>query len=255
MPIAGSAWHDYVTRFHRERPAITEALLAHTRRGDVGSPYDWLVRGVTHAENATWVDLGCGSAPIHPRQRAARYVGVDVSAAELAVAASVGRSALVRATATGLPLAAETADVVSAAMSLMLLDPTARAMAEIARVAKPGAVLAVIVPTGWPVAVRDARGLLTMTTALRDIPSAGGVVELRLPRLMRAAGFDVLDNRALRFSYRLADEHDVRLLIESLHLPNVSTRRMDAAVTALARRAGPGADFPVPIRRLLARRR
>lgn len=254
-PTASDRWRDYLHRFHADRPAITESLLAGSTACGLGSPYDWLVSGVGRmVDDTVCLDVGCGSAPMHPRLPTGRFVGVDVARAELHAATALGRRPVLQASATALPLGDDSVDVLVASMSLMVMEPVEQAVAEMARVARPGAPVGIILPTGWPVRPRDAVLVLALAASLRGLPSPGQVIDLRLPRLLRAAGFAVVANQARRFAWSLADERDAAVLVDSLYLPGYPPSRTAAAVAALTRLAGPGVQFPVPIRRVLARR-
>jgi SAM-dependent methyltransferase len=99
------------------------------------------------------VDLGCSSglllADLHAARPDATLIGVDLVAAGLERARAVVPSAtLVLADATDLPFGDATVDVLSAANVLEHVADDGAALAEIARVLRPGGRTALVVPLG-----------------------------------------------------------------------------------------------------------
>ena len=98
---------------------------------------------------ANVVDVACGTGIVTVRmaRRGYRVIGVDRSPSMLSVAAARLPGRLVRSDATSLPLAAGSADAVTMVWLLQLLtmDESARALAEAARILRPGGVLATTV--------------------------------------------------------------------------------------------------------------
>lgn len=86
---------------------------------------------------AVAVDIACGGGLMAPHLRGYRHIGIDLSQASLRVARDHGVQA-VRATAAALPLPDEVADVVVAGEIFEHVEDVAGAVAEIARVLKPG---------------------------------------------------------------------------------------------------------------------
>ncbi len=112
------SWRRYVSAYHDARPGITERLLGLAE----ASPYAWLAEpcGPCRAPCWTWrADRHLTRAEL----AGANWVGVDLSAGELAEAARRGRGPLVRAGADALPFGAATAGAVCAAMCLPVLRP------------------------------------------------------------------------------------------------------------------------------------
>lgn len=149
----------------------------------------------------TIVDLGCGTGQLTRRLLDERpdvaVLGVDPSAGMLARAARRLRTqprdrvGLVRADATALPLASDRADTVVCSESFHWYPDHEAALAEIARVLRPGGRLvigsvATITDVGAQVVERvgDAVG-----RRIRPLPPAG------LRRLLDRAGFEVLGQR------------------------------------------------------------
>lgn len=95
--------------------------------------------GEDHAGRAV-VDLGCGGGLLAQFfvHRGARVVGVDMSQASVRVAHEHLGAAFVRGDAQRAPLADECADIVVLADVLEHVDAPARALAEVARILKPG---------------------------------------------------------------------------------------------------------------------
>lgn len=91
-------------------------------------------------EKATLVDVGCGTGYFAAQVSATRplwqMIGVDVAAGMCAAAAQ--RCTAVQADATALPLADASVDAVVSSLCLQWVDDLPQAMAEIARVLKPG---------------------------------------------------------------------------------------------------------------------
>ena len=136
-----------------------EAVLSRSLAGD-HTPYRWLARAVS-SEARLVVDLACGSGPMSRElARTGRtVVGLDVSADELSLAAERGPGPWLRADALRLPFADGSVDAVTSSMGLVVVQPLTEVLAEIARVLKPGGVLAAIAPAARPLAARDLRVL------------------------------------------------------------------------------------------------
>lgn len=247
-------WQEYLSRYHESHPGITEVVLTGAPRRDVGTAYQWL-RSAIPEKPGRVVDLACGSAPMHPLfANADSYVGVDVSGAELAVAAGCGRGPLTRADALDRPFDDSSADVVVCSMAIMLLRPVEAALNEVVRILRPGGLFVTIRPVGWPAHAPDLRVVVSLLLGLRHVPEMperfGGRT---FNHLLAGAGFDVFDDRALRFAHPLSGAEDAMLAVEALYLPHVSGERRVAAARRLARIARPGREVPVAIRRTVAR--
>jgi SAM-dependent methyltransferase len=87
-----SAWSSYLDRFHDHRPGITEAVFARLER-DQGSVEDWILGA--DVEDGRVLDVACGSSPLSERLQG-RWLGIDRSDAELALARSRGAGPFVR---------------------------------------------------------------------------------------------------------------------------------------------------------------
>ena len=259
-------WQTYVAGFHARCPGISEDVLVRTT-ADGLSPYDWVARAVA-SEAERVLDLACGSgvmgrvlAEAVPH-RPTEVVGLDLSEAELRRAAAAGYGGgggylrLVRGDGLRLPFAGQTFDAVTCSMAMMVFDRYAPALAECARVLKPGGVLGITVPSAVPLRPSDVRLLTQVTARLRSFPQFPGGAELTgLREAVEANGFRLLEDARERFAFPVHDRSDADLLIRSLYLPGTPDRRRNAAAAFLAERAvdeGGGLEIAVPIRRLVA---
>jgi SAM-dependent methyltransferase len=226
-------------------------VLSRAVSGD-HTPYRWLCRAVS-AEAKRVLDVACGNGAVARRLPDHRVVGVDLSAAELANAPRP----VVRADATQLPFGNESFDVVTCSMGLAVVQPLPVVLAEIARVLRPGGVLAATVPAVRPVRRTDLAVLTGLATRLRTSPQFPGGSELAgLRDELGAAGFDVLESQRERYGYPVASAADADLLVRSLYLPETPRARRSAAAGWLAERAAAKGPFEVaiPIRRIVAMR-
>jgi SAM-dependent methyltransferase len=248
-------WTAYLRTYHAANPSITEQVLQRSTHRTAGTPYEWL-RSAVPAEPGVVLDVACGSAPLHDHFRTATtYLGIDVSSEELRAGKEHGRASLARADAFALPMAAASIDVVVCSMALMLMDPVAAALREVARVLRPGGVFAMIRPVGTPLLPRDLRLVLPVLRGLGTPPQMPQRFSARTLRgALESAGLDVESDAALRFSHPLTTTHDAQLAMRALYLPDVTDDRRSRAASLLHQHAGPGRDLPVSIRRTVARR-
>ena len=167
-------WRSYLAEFHRERAGIAEAVLSRALSGD-HSPYRWLARAVS-ANASTVLDLACGSGPMSRElaQPGRMVIGLDLSEHELALALDRGPGPWIRADALQLPVRDECIDVVTSSMGLVVVQPLTRVVEEVARVLRPGGVLAAIAPAIRPLVPRDLRVLTRINGRLRTKPSFRG---------------------------------------------------------------------------------
>ena len=171
-------WPKYLAEFHRDRAGIAEAVLSRALAGD-HSPYRWLARAVSVTATMV-VDLACGSGPMSRElaQPGRTIIGLDLSEHELALALARGPGPWVRADALQLPFKDESVDVVTSSMGLVVVQPLSRVIEEVARVLRPGGVLAAIAPGIRPLAPSDLRVLTRINGRLRTKPQFPGPVEL-----------------------------------------------------------------------------
>lgn len=242
-------WQAYLRTFHAERAGITEAVLEHVADHVGATPYDWAAEPV---RAGTVVDLACGSAPMASRLRHCRYVGMDLSSAELVAAAARGLP-VARAQATRLPLADASVDAVVMSMALMLL-PVQETLREVRRVLRPGGVFVATVPHHRPMPrthwLRYARLCLALRHPRLRYP---GDADLRdAAGAFAAAGLRLEQDDARPFNCDIPDARVAEQLLASLYLPDVAPARLQAGRRVVL--SWVGTRLTTPIRRLVARR-
>ncbi|WAX77476.1 class I SAM-dependent methyltransferase [Streptomyces sp. KMM 9044] len=242
-------WRRFIAAYHHAHPGITEQLftLADT------SPYAWLAEPL-HGIEGTVLDLACGSAPTRAELPYAEWVGIDLSAAELAEAARLGRGPLVRAGADSLPTASTSVAGVCAAMCLPVLTPLPQVLEEVRRVLRPGGTLAALVPSQTGLTTSGMLGWLRVMTALRAVRQPWPSPQARdgLAALLRDAGFHVRSDERHVFTLAIDSADAAALLPDALYLPGLTPRRAEAAKRSLARWAAPGRRLELPLRRVVA---
>ncbi len=219
--------------------------------GNAGTdPYEWLLQPL--AGIPTILDLACGSGPLAGRAGPG-WVGVDRSAAELAVARRKGASRLLCADAAGLPVASGSCAAVACSMALMILQPLDLVLTEIRRVLTDGGLVAVLLPGTLPVTGRDLLRYTRLMVALRrthlDYPNDR---KLRALGGRRRDGFQVVDDRRRRFAVPVPDAVTATRFVDSLYLPGVPDARLRAAAEVAKRWSG--SEIGVPLRRVTLRR-
>jgi SAM-dependent methyltransferase len=244
-------WDAYLDRFHAERPGITEAILRAARDDGGVCPYAWLASAVPPGTRV--LDLGCGSAPMFGLLAASSWVGLDRSAAELAAARDAGARPLLRARAAAVPLRDASVDLVACSMSLMVTTPLPEVIGEVSRVLRPGGLLAATVPASGPLRGKDRIAIAGLLAALGRAPSYPVGRDLAsLPALLARYGLRVLADDLRRFGYRMHGRADAVQLMASLYLPGLPRARYRLARAWLGLLAASGAEFPVPVRRIIA---
>jgi SAM-dependent methyltransferase len=243
-------WPDYIARFHRDRPGITEALLgfSHDELGD--NPYDWLTGGLPG--DGLVLDLGCGSGPTAPGLPG--WVGLDLSRAELRGAQLKGRTRVVQARAEAVPIRAGRATAVIASMSLMVADHAGLVLTEAHRLLEPGGVIAILLPARDPSTWADRLRYAALLVAVgrRAVPFPHPEVEHDVRGLLAGAGFEVVADDTRRFAHPTTNRRESDLLVDSLYLPGVPAARVRMA-RRVVRRWG-HAEIGIPLRRVIARR-
>ena len=249
-----TAWSNYVHTFHADHPGITEQAFRHAAHGVVGTPYNWLLRGIDVPLGRV-LAVASGNAALLPwLDGHDSYLGVDTSEDEIARAQVLGRGPVALADVRALPLPDDSVDTVLSSMALMLIDPVEQALREIRRVLVPGGVLAVLVPSLWPVSLRDARLGLPLALSLRGPGSMPQQLSVRRLRgLMRDAGLEMVDAARERFPFPVHRPEHASLAVRSLYTPGRSPHTLARAETVLARLARPGGELPVPLLRVIAR--
>jgi SAM-dependent methyltransferase len=250
-PPERSTWDRYVEQFHDNRPGITETVLGAGRaRGS--TPYEWLAAAVDDP-GGTLLDLACGSAPLAPLVGADRWIGLDRSDAELRTAQHRHPDGtLVRADASRLPLRDRSVESVACSLALMALPSLELVVDELARVTRVGGRLALLLPTGAPLSLRDRGRYARLSLTLRARPDQfpNPVAMRDTARLLAAGGYTVTRDERIRFAYRITDEAGADALVDSFYLPGVTPERLLAA--RLVVRRWRGTDIGIPLRRIVA---
>jgi SAM-dependent methyltransferase len=243
------AWPTYVQHFHRERPGITEAVLARATDAREGNPYSWTAAPVQLV--ARVLDVGCGSGPAQPL--VAGWIGLDSAIAELAEARLARRGPVVAGRAEALPLADGSIVSALAVMSLMVVDDPSAALRELHRVVLPAGKISLLLPADEPLTVADRiRYLLLLATLGRAAVPFPHPAVVRDPiSMLGALGFDVIDDASRRFQLTFAALDDADLFVDSLYLPGVGLGRQRAA-RALVRT---WRQVGLPLRRVIAVKR
>jgi SAM-dependent methyltransferase len=248
-PELGDGWNGYLATFHTERPGITEAILGRSRSDDVGDPYDWLIDALP--DQGAVVDVACGSGPLATRLPD-RWIGLDLSPAELGLAGKAATGRVMVADATAAPVRTGGVDAVICSMALMLLRDPGAAVVEMARLLRVGGLLVALVPATAPLTVRDRIRYARLLAALRlrRLPFRHhGVLDDPGP-LLTPAGLTVIDVDQRRFGYPLTHHDDGLLFTRSLYLPKLDQRRRCAAQRITSRWTG--TRVGIPLRRLIA---
>jgi SAM-dependent methyltransferase len=241
------AWDNYLAGFHRDRAGITDEVLRCSRDAGI-NPYQWFMAAVP--DQGVVLDVACGSAPLGPMVDARRYLGLDMSAAELAVARRAGAGPLVRASATAIPLPTASVDVVVCSMALMIITPLPVALAEVRRVLVRGGRLVATVLARGPLQRGDLPAMVGLTTLLGR--------RLRYPNddlldaLLATSGLRVDSDEHRRFGYRLGDARDADRFLASLYLPDLPPIRYRLTRAYLRGLSRFGFELPIPIRRIVA---
>ncbi|WP_380166657.1 class I SAM-dependent methyltransferase [Jannaschia sp. R86511] len=244
-----SGWDGFLADYHARHPAVTEDLLRPMRGPGGAQPYEWLCQGVdVDAPDARVWDLACGSAPVADVVGTARYAGVDVSTAELAVARArrpgvrVSHGDALTVDPPGRPSA------VTVAMALMLL-PLDDALSRAAALLGPGAPLQAIVPT-------REHGAGTGYGELLDLlgQQGRGYRQPLEPAALAAAcarhGLVLRDDEVAVFR-RPVPVADVDLVVRSFYVRHPDGPGPEAARAWLAERAErPGYELDYPLRRV-----
>ncbi|MDX6320677.1 MAG: hypothetical protein QOF52_535, partial [Propionibacteriaceae bacterium] len=227
-------WKQYLADFHRERPGVAEAVLSRALSGD-HTPYRWLARAVS-PDVTTVLDLACGSGPMSRElaQPGRTVVGLDLSEHELALAAERGPGPWVQADALALPFADGSVQAVTSSMGLVVVQPLTELLSEIARVLKPGGVLAAIAPALRPLGPRDVRVLTRITARLRTKPQFPGPVELAgFTKTLEQHGLRRVEDQRERYRFVVRDRSDAELMMSSLYLPLTRSSRVESAIEHL----------------------
>lgn len=172
---------------HTARPGVTEATLGACTMADGRTAYELLTQEVP--ENACDVlDLGCGNGPLlaavmGARPGISRLAGVDACEPELVLAAArlPWGSDLRCEQATALSFEDASMDAVLSHHAFYLFHPLPQAIAEAARVLRPGGVLALVSWTFERGGIEPFASLLRVLSehTVRDAPLFTGWADRR----------------------------------------------------------------------------
>lgn len=132
---------------YMERPRLSSRISRFVWGGDTAPYYESMAAAGKVADGATIVDCPCGAGPALraiPARRAIRYVGIDLSpsmlsrARERAESRGLTGGEFLEADATEIPLPPDSADLFLSYWGLHCFPDPAAALAEAARVLKPG---------------------------------------------------------------------------------------------------------------------
>lgn len=247
---SGGGWDEYLTEFHARRAGITERILERSIAPDGTTPYDWVTERIP--DTGLVVDVACGSAPLWGPRFGDRYLGIDASAAELALADRRGAHALIHGTADTLPVGDGAAGIVVCSMALQILPDLATSLTEIRRILDPDGQFVAIVPTG-PAGAKD----IAFGAGL--VRTAGGTLGYRNDPLLRRPGhlfaehgLTIVGDATRTYRFDLTAPGAPAEAASSLYLRGAQAARVDRVAAYLERAARHGRTMPVPIRRILA---
>ena len=222
------------------------------------TPYRWLARAIS-ASTSVLVDVGCGTGPVG--RELARpdliVLGVDTSPGLLRRAQGRAVGPVVLADPLHLPLRDNGVDAVTSAMGLAWFRPVPALLVELARVLRPGGLLAVLVPClphpGQDV-LHDLGYAWQVGRRLGAVPRLPGSLGLPLEPLLVAAGLRKVEDARQRYEFTLAQQADAELVVEAMGIPGSDARRVDQTVAHLVARVEHGGPLrvPVPMRRIIA---
>ena len=248
-------WPAYLAEFHAERTGIVEAVLSRAMAGD-HSPYRWLARAVSESAT-TVVDLACGSGPMSRElARPERtVVGLDISEHELALAAQRGPGPWVQGDGLHMPFRAACVDAVTSSFGLVVVQPLTAVIEEVARVLRPGGVLAAIAPAIRPLSPRDVRVLTRINARLRTKPQFPGPVELTgFAKTLELRGMTAVEDARERYRFPIRTRSDAELVMSGLYLPQTRWSRVESAIEYLEDRLQKRGvvEVAIPMRRIVA---
>jgi ubiquinone/menaquinone biosynthesis C-methylase UbiE len=255
MSDDAAAWSRYLDEFHSSRPGAIESVLAEAVAGD-HNPYRWLARAVSGPVR-TVLDVGCGSGPMSRELATAdrTVIGLDSSAAELAVAAERGPGPWIRGDMRRLPLADASVDAVVSSVGLVMVPDLTEALSEVARVLKPGGLLATIAPALRPVGIGDLRVLSRITARLRALPQFPGAVEKTgFTAALTQCGLRRVEDARERYGFWVTSRSDAERVMSALYLPGTRWSKVESAIEHLEDRLAARGPFElaIPMRRLVA---
>lgn len=234
-----------VRGLHARVPGVTEDLLRVAQDTAGRDPYRWLAELIPSAGPV--LDLCCGSAALADCLDPARYLGVDSSPDELAVAAARRPHVRTRL-GEALDPPGDAAATITVSMGLMLL-PLEGLLARVRGTLPAGGVLAGTVPLRSPALDGTPYNRLLATLGWRGEPFPEPLHDLA----GRAAscGFELSSDELSHFAVPVERPAQRELLLRSFYLPVVD---LGGARRLLLGLAEAGTTLPYPIRRIALRR-
>lgn len=242
-------WDGYLKWFHEHRAGITEQILSRSATEGGLTPYGWIASAVP--PSGLIVDVACGSAPLWNNRLSGRYLGADLSAAELELARARGAHDLALASAAELPVYDAAASAVICSMALMVLPDVLEALAEARRALRREGVFVATVPT-TPAGVGDFAVTAGLVRAVGRLGYRNDD-QLRKPnQLFERAGLRIQDDSRETFLFEIRGSEDARAMAASLYLPRMDARKFERAVGFFEHLAEKGRAMPIPLRRIIA---
>jgi len=146
----------FLMKVHNTVPGITETVLNHGKTADGRSSYEMLIDIAEPLRGKTVVDLACGSGrltelAVESVGLSGQVIAIDLNRSELFLAKQrlhgIKQVRFLQESACDLSLPDSSVDVILCHMALMLFQPLDRALAEIARVLRPGGIWASTMPS------------------------------------------------------------------------------------------------------------
>ncbi|GAB3796531.1 class I SAM-dependent methyltransferase [Humibacter antri] len=248
---AAEDWDVYLRTFHGQRPGITERILCHSVDPSGSTPYGWLADRIPPA--GLVVDVACGSAPLWSSRLNGRYLGVDVSAAELELARRRGAERLAVGSADALPVGDGAVAAVVCSMALMVLPDLPSTLTEVRRVLSPDGVFVAIYPTA-PSRAADLLFGAGLTKAAGGRLGYRNDAALRHPhQLLARYGLTIVEDHRMTYRFGLTGSDRAAEAAASLYLRGRQAEHEDDVRLFLQAAARQGRTLPVPIRGILAK--
>ena len=248
------SWSGYLDEFHQQHPGITEQVLGSATAGDGVTAYQWLVSSIVLGDEQLALDLACGSGPVQAAVKGFHWIGLDRSQSELAEAARLLSSSLVRGDADHQPFSSGTFDLLTCSMALMLFNPVEAVLSEISRVVKVGGILALLLPGSFPLSTRDRIRYARLLAALHETRPAypNGIHLGRLRSHLERHHFVVLVDERRCFRYQVTTERHAHTFVDSLYVPSITPKRLKRSYEVAI--GWTGSTIGVPLRKVVCQR-
>jgi len=245
-------WSDYVSKFHREHPGITEDILSRATSAHGLNPYQWIVAPIPLGSRT--LDLACGSGPSLRQRPGERWIGIDRSISELTRSHFSGTDNILQGDATALPFDDATFDAVVCSMAVMVIQPLGAALDEVYRVLRPGGMFVVTMPGRRPVSIRDVARYARLVAHLRRhrLTYPNEHVLRRDRTTFESRGFELIEDTRLGFRLAIDTPETAMRFVESLYVPGATSANVSRAQRLAAMWVG--SDIGIPLRRITTRR-